>query len=279
MIFPTFASFVYKRSKKIIKEEREGNLTNFVKKSLLKKKLSIERKEQFKRKRKAGEENKKRKKIQEIRWRNLHSPATKRSSFPPGCSLCPTNGNFISLENEVGTLEFPAFRVFRKIFPTYFRRKKRKKKKIGKTFLSFRFFSSSFPPSPSSFYFSFLSNELKNSPLSRFPTEPMSNKGEKDSGNNSVLASRQRCSSRVYSTCHSRFAVTIVICNGNPSHILPIVAKTLVPLSLFLSLSCTPLAKPTSTVSIPLYSTTVPSFILLRFPRVRDPPMFQYGFF
>lgn len=156
---------------------------------------------------------------------------------------------------------------------------KKKKKKIGKTFLSFRFFSSSFPPSPSSFYFSFLSNELKNSPLSRFPTEPMSNKGEKDSDNNSVLASRQRCSSRVYSTCHSRFAVTIVICNGNPSHILPIVAKTLVPLSLFLSLSCTPLAKPTSTVSIPLYSTTVPSFILLRFPRVRDPPMFQYGFF
>lgn len=100
-----------------------------MKKSLLKKKLSIERKEQFKRKRKAGEENKKRKKIQEIRWRNLHSPATKRSSFPPGCSLCPTNGNFISLENEIGTLEFPAFRVFRKIFPTYFRRKKRKKKK------------------------------------------------------------------------------------------------------------------------------------------------------
>lgn len=96
--------------------------------------MSIEKKkkkEQFKREEKLGEKNKKRKKIQEIRWRNLHSPATKRSSFPPGCSLCPTNGNFISLENEVGTLEFPAFRVFRKIFLLRIlaERKKRKKKK------------------------------------------------------------------------------------------------------------------------------------------------------
>lgn len=254
-----------------------------MKKSLLRKKLSIEKKkkEQFKREEKLGEKNKKRKKIQEIRWRNLHSPATKRSSFPPGCSLCPTNGNFISLENEVGTLEFPAFRVFRKIFLLRIlaeRKKKKKEEKIGKTFLSFRFsILFLFPPSlPPSFYFSFLSNELKNSPLSRFPTEPMSNKGEKDSGNNSVLASRQRCSSRVYSTCHSRFAVTIVICNGNPSHILPIVAKTLV---LPLSLSCTPACE---TQLDRFYSTLVPSFILLRFPlRVRDPPMFpfQYGFF
>lgn len=45
--------------------------------------------------------------------------------------------------------------------------------------------------------------------------------------------SRTRFSSHVYSTCHSRFAVAIVICNGNPSHILPIVAKTPAPRLLY----------------------------------------------
>lgn len=175
------------------------------------------------------------------------------------------HGNFISLENEVGTLEFPAFRVFRKNFPTYFKRKKKKESREDIPLVSILFLF--LPSSSSSFYFSFLSNELKNLSLSRFPTEPMSNKGEKDSGNNSVLASRQRCSSRVYSTCHSRFAVTIVICNGNPSHILPIVAKTLVPLSLsLLHPSCKP--RPFLFHSRPPF---LPLFPVLRFPRVRYP--------
>ena len=148
-------------------------------------------------------------------------------SFVPGTVIS------FSLETGHRTLEFsalPSFSLRLGKFPIH-TRLRRGDVFIARVFVSpiLLLFSST------QYILFFLSRRIEEfTPRPFFPQNRL-NKGEKDAGNNSA-SGEARCSSRVYSTCHSRFAVTIVICNGNPSHILPIVAKTFVSLSLPLSL-------------------------------------------